>query len=90
MAMNVKVDVCSGCGQEVPYSWGFAVGSRITERVSNYWNKSLEVGIKEKLTERSRDHMRENEMHDMIAKFGVDVLKNHPLMKDGRIRRKNE
>lgn len=62
----------------------------VTEKLGKYWNKNLKVGIKEQMQERSREHMREHEMHDIIARHGIKNLRNHPLIKDGRIRRKGE
>lgn len=63
---------------------------RITERANAYLDKHVQVGVKEMMQERSREHMRDHEIHDIVAKFGVKNLQNHPLIKDGRVRRKGE
>ena len=63
---------------------------KVTEKVGKYWNKNLKEGIKEEMQERSKEHMRNHEMHDIIAKHGLKNLENHPLIKDGRIRKKGD
>ena len=90
LAVSISTDICSKCAAVCAYVFGTSSDVQITERINNYWNKSLPTGHKEKMEKRSREHMREHEIHDMIAKFGIDTLKNHPLIKDGRVRRKDE
>lgn len=86
---SVEALMCNVCHEPVsflPQSFGF----RLTEKVNKYWNKNLTVGAQEKAKEKSKEHMRTVEMHDIIARHGIKNLKNHPLIKDGRIRKKDE
>lgn len=85
-----ELDAMCSCGQIITYVPSSGGGVKITEKVGKYWDKNLEVGIKEKMQERSTEHMRTVEMHDIIAKHGIKSLKNHPLIKDNNIKKKSE
>lgn len=71
-------------------SFGNLNSHTVTEKIGKYWNKNLKVGIKEEMKARSQEHMRNHEMHDIIAVHGIEKLKNHPLIKNGKIRKKGE
>lgn len=81
---------CNCGGEYKKISLSYALSPNITEKVGKYWNKNLKVGLKEEMKSRSTEHMRKHEMHEIIAKNGIDNVKNHPLMKNGHIRKKGD
>lgn len=88
--IDVVEDSCANCDVPFPYLKNPPLAVVVTEKVNKYWNKDIAVGAKEKAQERSTEHMREVEMHEVIAKQGIKNLVNHPLIKNGRIRKKGE
>lgn len=87
-APEIQTVVCVYCSDEAVLRIVSNDQTIVTERVNNYWNKNLKVGKKEQMQERSTEHMRKHEMHDIIAKHGIRNLVNHPLIKDGNIKKK--
>lgn len=81
---------CPDCGLPCTKIYSNTAEAVVTEKVGKYWDKNLKVGVKEELQKKNTEHMREYEMDEIIAKYGMDVMKNHPLIKDGRIKKKGE
>lgn len=87
-----KVASCPRCGTMAKFDYASVSAGfhGTTEKVQKYFNKNIDPKSVENRRKSNNEHTRKYEMDDMIAKFGINDLKNHPMIKNGRVRGDNE